>query len=64
MPGHPIPPASRAKAVEDIKELERLVDAHDAIILGMDSRESRWLPSLLGKAKGKVCLSISDSIFN
>ena len=54
MPGHPIPPGSTEQAKADIAVLEKLVDEHDAIFLLMDSRESRWLPTVLGAAKGKV----------
>ena len=54
MPGHPIPPSSTEQAVQDINTLERLFDEHDAVFLLMDSRESRWLPTVLGAAKGKV----------
>ena len=54
MPGHPIPPASVAQAQKDVEQLEALFDAHDAVFLLMDSRESRWLPTVLGAAKGKV----------
>lgn len=55
MPGHPIPsgvPEERAR--RDVAELEGLIDNHDAIFLLMDSRESRWLPTLVGKARNKV----------
>jgi ubiquitin-like modifier-activating enzyme ATG7 len=59
MPGHPIPSndAALSQAKADIKKLEKLFDEHDAVFLLMDSRESRWLPTVLGAAKGKVCLS-------
>jgi ubiquitin-like modifier-activating enzyme ATG7 len=57
MPGHPIPSSDAAlsQAKADVEKLEKLFDEHDAVFLLMDSRESRWLPTLLGAAKGKVC---------
>lgn len=57
MPGHPVPPASVAQTKADVARLEALVDAHDAVFLLMDSRESRWLPTVLGAAKGKIVLN-------
>lgn len=56
MPGHPIPenPTSLAQAKADVAKLEQLIDQHDAVFLLMDSRESRWLPTVIGAAKGKV----------
>ena len=55
MPGHPIPPgAPEERARKDVASLEALIDKHDAIFLLMDSRESRWLPTLIGKARNKV----------
>jgi len=55
MPGHPIAVGSVDQAKADIQMLEQLIDEHDAVFLLMDLRESRWLPTVLGAAKGKVC---------
>jgi ubiquitin-like modifier-activating enzyme ATG7 len=63
MPGHPIPPGSIEQAKEDVKTLEKLFDDHDAVFLLMDSRESRWLPTVLGAAKGKVRFSHPYTIY-
>jgi len=57
MPGHPIPPASVEQVKKDVAALEKLVDEHDVIFLLMDSRESRWLPTVMGAAKGKVVMN-------
>ncbi|KAF8804022.1 E1-like protein-activating [Phlegmacium glaucopus] len=59
MPGHPIPSndAALSQAKADVEKLEKLFDEHDAVFLLMDSRESRWLPTVLGAAKGKIVLN-------
>ena len=57
MPGHPIPPAAEAQTQTDIKQLESLIKEHDAIFLLMDSRESRWLPTVIGAAQGKIVIN-------
>ncbi|KAJ7065005.1 hypothetical protein C8F01DRAFT_1129104 [Mycena amicta] len=57
MPGHPVPPASIAQTKADVKKLEELIDAHDVVFLLMDSRESRWLPTVMCAAKGKIVLN-------
>ena len=54
MPGHPIPPSSVDKTKKDIAIFEKLMDEHDAVFQLMDSRESRWLPTVIGASKGKV----------
>jgi ubiquitin-like modifier-activating enzyme ATG7 len=41
----------------DFETLEKLFDEHDAIFLLMDTRESRWLPTVMGKAKNKLVLN-------
>ena len=59
MPGHPIPnnPISLRQAQESVKTLEDLIDSHDAVFLLMDSRESRWLPTVIGASKNKIVLN-------
>lgn len=56
MPGHPISPEEVDKIKKDVSMLEDLIDSHDAIFLLTDSRESRWLPTLIGATKRKVSL--------
>ncbi|KAI9016019.1 hypothetical protein DFJ74DRAFT_635227 [Hyaloraphidium curvatum] len=55
MPGHP--PSDTAKTGEEVAKLEALVDACDVIFLLTDSRESRWLGTVLGRAKGKIVIN-------
>ncbi|KAM5469830.1 Autophagy protein 7 [Microsporum audouinii] len=55
MAGHPVVDEEKTKSDFDL--LTKLVDEHDAIFLLMDTRESRWLPTLLGKAMGKIVLN-------
>lgn len=45
------------KTEADFKQLKQLIDEHDAIFLLMDSRESRWLPTVMGKAAGKIVMN-------
>ena len=55
MAGHPV--TNEAKAKADFGTLERLIAEHDAIFLLMDTRESRWLPTVMGKSAGKLVLN-------
>lgn len=55
MPCHPLTDSEATRST--FKQIEDLVEAHDVLFLLTDTRESRWLPSLLGAAKGKVCLT-------
>ena len=55
MLGHPVLDEARTKA--DFTKLQELVDAHDVIFLLMDTRESRWLPTLMGKASNKIVMN-------
>ena len=61
MPGHSV--ADNDKAHEElfgnIHRLEDLVKEHDAIFLLTDSRESRWLPTVLAGVHNKICLTVA-----
>lgn len=58
MPGHPLTsPAEAAKARGDAETLETLVSSHDAVFILTDSRESRWLPTLLAAKHDKICIN-------
>lgn len=55
MAGHPIIDESSIRA--DFEKLKALIDEHDAIFLLMDTRESRWLPTVMGKASRKIVMN-------
>ena len=54
MPGHPVPNELLELTKRDVEVLEQLFDEHDVVFQLMDSRESRWLPTVMGAAKKKV----------
>ncbi|KAI9889895.1 MAG: Autophagy protein 7 [Vezdaea aestivalis] len=55
MAGHPV--LNEDQTRQDLEKLEQLFDEHDVIFLLMDTRESRWLPTVIGKAKGKIVIN-------
>ncbi|KAI9875715.1 MAG: Autophagy protein 7 [Pleopsidium flavum] len=55
MAGHPIIDENKAQA--EFETLQKLVDGHDVIFLLMDTRESRWLPTVMGKSAGKIVMN-------
>ncbi|KAK4704028.1 ubiquitin-like modifier-activating enzyme ATG7, partial [Phenoliferia sp. Uapishka_3] len=59
MPGHPIVPSLIEQAKKDVKQLEDLIEEHDAVYLLMDSRESRWLPTVIGASKRKLVMTVA-----
>ncbi|VEU20975.1 DEKNAAC101884 [Brettanomyces naardenensis] len=54
MAGHPVTNEKRER--KDFEQLCKLFDEHDAIFILMDSRETRWLPTVLGNVKGKIVI--------
>jgi ubiquitin-like modifier-activating enzyme ATG7 len=57
MPGHPIPAPSVEQTKRDVAKLESLIEGHDVVFQLMDSRESRWLPTVIAKSKGKIVIN-------
>ena len=55
MAGHPILDEKTVKA--EYEKLKGLIEEHDAIILLMDTRESRWLPTVMAKSAQKIVLN-------
>ncbi|KAI6784207.1 uncharacterized protein J7T54_004753 [Emericellopsis cladophorae] len=55
MLGHPY--TDEAKTQADYDKLHALINAHDVVFLLMDTRESRWLPTVMGKAAGKIVMN-------
>ena len=57
MPGHRVDDSQRENAIRDIKALEDLIAAHDVVFLLTDSRESRWLPTVIATAQSKPVIN-------
>ncbi|KAL5363979.1 hypothetical protein BJX96DRAFT_167918 [Aspergillus floccosus] len=55
MAGHPVVDVEKTRS--EFETLKKLIDDHDAIFLLMDTRESRWLPTVMGKAAGKIVMN-------
>jgi len=57
MPGHYVNDNLRSKVRDDVKELEKLIKEHDCVYLLMDTRESRWLPTVIAAAEKKLVIN-------
>lgn len=57
MPGHHVTEKELEQTEQDVKLLERLIDEHDVIFLLMDTRESRWLPTVMAMSKQKLVIN-------
>lgn len=54
MPGHSVGESMLQQVKSSVTQLDALVQEHDILFLLMDSRESRWLPTVLGYVYNKV----------
>ncbi|CAH2009913.1 unnamed protein product [Acanthoscelides obtectus] len=57
MPGHSVGESLLEQTKESVKKLTQLIKDHDAIFLLLDSRESRWLPTLIGNVENKILIN-------
>lgn len=59
MPGHTIDKKDEAQLEKEVQQLEDLVKSHDVVFLALDSREARWLPTVLASKHGKIAISVA-----
>lgn len=59
MPGHHCSAECFEKVKQSVEKLDSLIMENDVTFLLTDTRESRWLPTVIGAAKGKLCISIA-----
>lgn len=57
MPGHPVPTQEESTVLEDCRRLHDLIESHDIIFLLTDTRESRWLPTLISSSANKITIA-------
>ncbi|CAA6665846.1 unnamed protein product [Spirodela intermedia] len=57
MPGHPVPDRELTSVLEGCTSLQSLVESHDVVFLLTDTRESRWLPTLLCASLNKLAIT-------
>ncbi|XP_042478866.1 ubiquitin-like modifier-activating enzyme atg7 [Macadamia integrifolia] len=57
MPGHPVPAQEEERVIKDCKHVQDLISSHDAVFLLTDTRESRWLPTLLCSNYNKIAIT-------
>nr|CAH7738038.1 unnamed protein product [Callosobruchus chinensis] len=54
MPGHTVGESMLDQTKQSVEKLTQLIKEHDVIFLLLDSRESRWLPTLIASVENKV----------
>lgn len=59
MPGHAVTKDEEANVKKSVDHLIELIENHDVVFVLMDSRESRWLPTVICAAKQKILINIA-----
>ncbi|EFN62705.1 Autophagy-related protein 7 [Camponotus floridanus] len=57
MPGHVVGESMMETTKEAVRKLEKLIADHDVVFLLLDSREARWLPTLLCAKMNKIAIN-------
>ncbi|EGD83225.1 hypothetical protein PTSG_03857 [Salpingoeca rosetta] len=57
MAGHPVSPAAFPQTMANTRKLQSLISEHDVVFLLTDTREARWLPTVIAAAENKVCMT-------
>lgn len=57
MPGHHVAKNELEQTRKDVEKLEEIIKSHDTIFLLMDTRESRWLPSIIALLHQKLIIN-------
>ncbi|KAM4022946.1 ubiquitin-like modifier-activating enzyme ATG7 [Anomaloglossus baeobatrachus] len=59
MPGHPVNFSEETmnQAAKEVEKLEALIAQHDVVFLLMDTRESRWLPTVIAASQKKLVIN-------
>lgn len=57
MPGHVVGQSMMETTRESVSKLQELVNSHDVVFLLLDSREARWLPTLICAAMNKTVIN-------
>ena len=57
MPGHAFSDKEVESVRSDTKKLQQLVDEADVVFLLTDTRESRWLPTVMARASNKMLIN-------
>jgi ubiquitin-like modifier-activating enzyme ATG7 len=61
-PGRPAPPPGSAAAAAQaaaVAQIDSLVSSHDVVFLLTDTRESRWLPTVIAAARGTPSFTLA-----
>uniref|UniRef100_A0A0K0D0P3 Ubiquitin-like modifier-activating enzyme ATG7 n=1 Tax=Angiostrongylus cantonensis TaxID=6313 RepID=A0A0K0D0P3_ANGCA len=59
MPGHTTSQNEEDALERDVTIIDELVANHDVVFLALDSREARWLPTVLATRHGKMAFSVA-----
>ncbi|PIC34208.1 hypothetical protein B9Z55_013931 [Caenorhabditis nigoni] len=59
MPGHTIDEKDEEQLEKDVRQLEELIKNHDVVFLALDSREARWLPTVMASIHRKIAISVA-----